>query len=281
MRIYGLDFTSAPHKAKPITCAACDFDGDRLRVRAFDTFTDFAGLETFLQRPGPWGAGFDFPFGQPAELVHNLQWGETWADYVGRIGRMSKHDFVAAITAYCAARQPGNKHHYRHTDSLAGSCSPMMLYGVPVGRMFYQGAPRLLASGASVIPCHPTGSDRVAVEAYPALVARRWIEKRSYKTDAKRKQTLEQAAARRAVVDGLCSKCRNEYGFPLDLTWDQTAKCISDPSGDTLDAVLCAVQAAWAFTKRPEYGVPPECDPLEGWIVDPSLQQGSACDKAI
>ena len=147
-----------------------------------------------------------------------------------------------------------------------------MLYGVPVGRMFYQGAPRLLASGASVIPCHPTGSDRVAVEAYPALVARRWIEKRGYKTDTKRKRTLEQAAARRAIVDGLCSECGDQYGFALDLTRDQAADCISDPSGDTLDAVLCAVQAAWAFNHQPKYGVPPECDPLEGWIVDPALE---------
>ena len=270
MRIYGLDFTSAPRRQKPITCAACDFDGDWLRVHAFDTFTDFTAFEAFLQRPGPWIAGFDFPFGQPAELVDDLEWGATWAAYVGRIGRMSKAQFVAAVTDYCAPRLPGNKYHYRCTDRLAGSCSPMMLYGVPVGRMFYQGAPRLLASGASVIPCCPTGSDRVAVEAYPALVARRWIEKRSYKTDNRHKQTSERAAARQTVVDGLCSECGDHYGFALDLTGDQSDACISDPTGDTLDAVLCAVQAAWAFIQA-KYGVPPECDPLEGWIVDPAM----------
>jgi hypothetical protein len=275
MRVYGLDFTSAPRKAKPITCAACDFDGDRLHLRIFDTFTDFAAFEAFLQRPGPWIAGFDFPFGQPARLIDDLAWGTTWADYVGRIGRMSKAQFVAEITAYCASRPPGDKHHHRRTDILADSRSPMMLYGVPVGRMFFQGAPRLLASGASVIPCHPTGSDRMAVEAYPALVARRWTGKRGYKTDNKHKQTPDKATARRDVVDGLCSEYGDQYGFALDLTRNQADACISDASGDTLDAVLCAVQAAWA-SKQPEYGVPPDCDPPEGWIVDPSIQTPNA-----
>jgi hypothetical protein len=188
---------------------------------------------------------------------------------------MSKAQFVAEITAYCAAREKGHRYHYRQTDLLAGSCSPMMLYGVPVGRMFFQGAPRLLASGVSVIPCHGTRSDRVAVEAYPALVARRWIGKRGYKTDNKRKQTPEKAAARQEVMDGLRSECRKQYGFALDLTGDQAAACVSDASGDRLDAVLCAVQAAWAFTERPEYGVPPDCDPLEGWIVDPPIDPDS------
>jgi hypothetical protein len=45
-----------------------------------------------------------------------------------------------------------------------------------------------------------------------------------------------------------------------------------DGSGDSLDAVLCMVQAAWAHqqhergTASGPYGLP-EFDPLEGWIV--------------
>jgi hypothetical protein len=61
----------------------------------------------------------------------------------------------------------------------------------------------------------------------------------------------------------------------LDLSRDQADACISDASGDTLDAVLCAVQAAWA-SSQPEYGIPPGCDPLEGWIVDPPIQAPSS-----
>jgi hypothetical protein len=37
---------------------------------------------------------------------------------------------------------------------------------------------------------------------------------------------------------------------------------------DNLDAVLCAIQAAWAYTQRDEgYGIPVECSKDEGWIV--------------
>jgi hypothetical protein len=48
--------------------------------------------------------------------------------------------------------------------------------------------------------------------------------------------------------------------------------CIEDGTGDTLDAVLCAMQAGWAHRKRAEnHGTPPGIDLLEGWITDPSL----------
>ena len=43
-----------------------------------------------------------------------------------------------------------------------------------------------------------------------------------------------------------------------------------DASGDKLDAVLCAIQAAWAWKKRDRrYGRPHSADKLEGWIADP------------
>ena len=46
---------------------------------------------------------------------------------------------------------------------------------------------------------------------------------------------------------------------------------IDDGSADRLDAVLCAVEAAWALRRHdgghPRYGLPDAIDPLEGWIV--------------
>jgi hypothetical protein len=39
-----------------------------------------------------------------------------------------------------------------------------------------------------------------------------------------------------------------------------------DGSGDTLDAVICAVQAAWAAA-RTGYGLPQDVPHAEGWIV--------------
>jgi hypothetical protein len=41
---------------------------------------------------------------------------------------------------------------------------------------------------------------------------------------------------------------------------------IADGSGDLLDAVICALQAAHAAT-LPRYGLPRSLDPLEGWIA--------------
>ena len=47
---------------------------------------------------------------------------------------------------------------------------------------------------------------------------------------------------------------------------------IQDGSGDQLDGLLCAIQAGWAYTQRDHnYGIPADCDPLEGWIADPVL----------
>ena len=46
--------------------------------------------------------------------------------------------------------------------------------------------------------------------------------------------------------------------------------CVDDVTGDSIDAVCAAVQAAWAQQQRNDgYGVPQDCDLAEGWIVDP------------
>lgn len=274
MLVFGVDFTSAPRPRKPITCAVCKFSGGVLRPQRVEALTSFAAFESFLQRPGPWLAGFDFPFGQPLQVIRTLGWGESWAEIVAHVGAMSRDEFLAALKAYRDARPPGDKHPLRPTDALAGARSPLMVYRVPVGRMFWAGAPRLLAAGLSVIPCHPTGEARIALETYPALVARRWIGARPYKSDSAARQTMDQHHARCDLLAGLRADCDNHYGFALDLPGDLAEVLISDPSGDRLDALLCAVQAAWA-SRQPGYGVPSSADPREGWIVDPVTVRAS------
>ncbi len=207
MTIHGLDFTSAPNRHKPITCATCTLEDQTLRVQDFTTFTTFEQFEAFLAQPGPWIAGLDFPFGQCRKLVTNLAWGETWAEYVSKVSLMTMQEFEAALTAYREPRAKGDKQHLRQTDEKAKSRSPMMLYGVPVGRMFFQGAPRLLKSGVQVVPCHMNGDSRVVVEAYPALVARKWISMSGYKSDDRSKQTPAHQEARRAIVNGVRTEC--------------------------------------------------------------------------
>jgi len=140
--------------------------------------------------------------------------------------------------------------------------------------MFFEGSPRILRSGASIIPNRPTDSDRIVVEAYPALVARAFIGKTGYKNDTKSKQTVEQRDARASIVEGICSnRLVDSYGFRVQLNSEQIGKCIEEPGADMLDSVLCAIQATWAYERRDHnYGIPLDCDPLEGWIVDPAMK---------
>ncbi len=275
MLIFGLDFTSAPSRRKPITCVRCVLQDTCLTVQECLTFADFAQFEAFLQTPGPWLLACDFPLGLPHILLRNLDWPENWADYAAQVAALDKTAFVELLTRYQAARAAGDKLHLRVTDRLAGACSPMMLYRVPVAKMFFQGVPRLLAVGLSILPLHPTADERLVLEGYPALVARHWLGRRSYKSDERKKQTAEQRAARDLLLQSLYSpQLQQYYGIELVMTSAQYQQFVDDPMGDLLDALLCALQAAWAYTQRAQgYGIPLACDRAEGWIVDPQLYQ--------
>lgn len=276
MRIFGIDFTSAPRPAKPITCAVGWLEDGALSILRIERWISFTPFEAFLQQDGPWVCGMDFPFGQPLKLIRNLGGETAWERYVAQFAQMDKREFVALLDAYRAARPPGDKQHLRPTDRLAGAKSPMMVYGVPVGKMFYEGARRLLNSDVSVQPCRSTNSGKIALETYPALVARRWLSRVSYKNDTKAKQTAQRAHARNTLVSGLLSPTfGTTYGFSLHLTENLYQDLVDDPTGDALDAVCCAVQAAWGV-QQPNYGIPPHCNPDEGWIVNPTQSHESA-----
>jgi Protein of unknown function (DUF429) len=134
--------------------------------------------------------------------------------------------------------------------------------------MLHAGIPRLLAAGACV-PAHDAsidgGAARVALEAYPGLLARELIGRRSYKADDKARQTAEREAARADLLDALALGSPR-LGIRLALDKPQRQSLLQDAQGDRLDAVLCLVQAAWAAA-RPGWGLPATLDPLEGWIV--------------
>lgn len=148
--------------------------------------------------------------------------------------------------------------------------------------MFFEGAPRLLRAGVSIPGVHAGDPERICVEAYPGLLARHLIGRRSYKQDDPKQQSREREQARRdlltAILDGAV---RHAYG--LEVTAPMSLA--DDPSGDSLDALLCAIQAAWAWTQRADgFGqptvpiaptAPSPSDPLEGLIADPHLMDGS------
>jgi hypothetical protein len=137
--------------------------------------------------------------------------------------------------------------------------------------MFFEGAPRLVCSGVTIPVLQSGDPERIVVEAYPGILARSLIGRAGYKGDQPGKQTEKQHRTRRAMLDRILNgQIEASYGLRV-----QAPKNLADdPSGDQLDALLCAIQAAWAWTIREHgYGAPFGADSLEGWIADPSLRQ--------
>jgi hypothetical protein len=131
--------------------------------------------------------------------------------------------------------------------------------------MFFEGAPRLLAV---TIPMLQYGDPkRIVVEAYPGVLARQLIGNRTYKQDTRKKQTSEQRTARLDLLDGIVNgRLRNLYGLGVNAL----PELCEDPGADHLDALLCAIQAAWAWKKCVHDSCAPNrIYPLEGWIADP------------
>jgi len=274
MKVFGVDFTSRPTKAKPITCAECRFDGQVLRLMGIDTFSTFAGFETWLGSPGPWIAGLDFPFGQARKLIRNLGWPSAWSDYMALIANMQRVEFVGLLEDYKRDRAAGDKEHLRETDRLAKSASPQKLYNPPVGKMFYEGATRLYRSSLNIEPLRPTNDNRTVIEVYPAFFIRRYIGRTPYKSDTRARQTQEKQAARIELLRVLQAKAfYHEYQFNLAITPAFRDRLVEDVTGDELDAFICAIEAAWSWNQRNEnLGIPQNVDPAEGWIVSQGLQ---------
>jgi hypothetical protein len=265
LRIYGVDFTCAPRRAKPITAAVGLLADGALRLQQVERLGSFAEFEALLARPGPWVGGFDFPFSLPRELVDDLGWPSEWPQLVAHCAALTRPELRAALDAYRNTRAPGRRYAHRATDLPAGSSSPMKLVNPPVALMFHEGAPRVLAAGVHV-PALATGDRaRIALEAYPGLLVRKQLGLRaSYKSDTRREQTTARRAVRAQVVAAL--KKGKPLGVRLRLGSALEQQLVADGSGDLLDAAICAVQAAWAAT-QPDYGIPASAPTGEGWII--------------
>jgi hypothetical protein len=279
MNVIGIDFTSSPSHRKPLTCMHCALDGTVLRAHGLENWPDFGLFEDALKKTGPWIAGIDFPFGQSRTFIENIGWPRDWAGYVARAGSLGRQGFRDALGDYRSHRPFGDKEHRRTTDIAASSISPQKLYGVPVGLMFFEGAPRLVRSGVTVPGLQSGDQKRLVVEAYPGVLARQLVGRAGYKNDTVRKQTEAQLQTWRVILDQILSgKLEARYGLRVEASRDLA----DDPTGDQLDALLCAIQAAWAWTMREfHYGAPSDADALEGWIADPSLRENALpTDKA-
>jgi hypothetical protein len=275
--IAGCDFSSSPSHRKPIVVATGDLQRGRVQLTQLERLESLDDFSNWLVADRDWICAFDFPFGLPRELVRSLAWPEEWLDCMQHYAGLSRAEIRNAFAAFCDARPVGGKFAHRVTDVPAGSSSSMKWVNPPVAYMLHAGVPRLIAAGVQVPalgePAAPvTHPGRVALEGYPGLLARELLGAplRSYKNDAKALQTPERLIARKDMLTAL-EHGQTRLGLRLKLTHAQRDRLIDDATGDSLDAVLCLMQAAWARSQHeaghPRFGLPAVVDPLEGWIV--------------
>jgi hypothetical protein len=284
MQVIGCDFSSSPSKRKPIVFAVGACDKGRVQLLHLDRVENLDGFSAWLTTHTDWIGGFDLPFGLPRELVEHLRWPVDWAQCMRHYASLTREDIRATFKAFCDARPIGGKFAHRATDLPAASSPSMKWVNPPVAYMLHAGVPRLIEAGVhfpalhdgDVVDKDATGqARRVALEAYPGLLAREVLGNRSYKSDDKAKQTPDRLIARKDLITALengQTRLTSIHGpLRLKLTHAQRDTLIDDASGDSLDAVLCMLQAAWAKARFDggdvRYGLPESVDALEGWIV--------------
>ncbi|NCZ58821.1 MAG: DUF429 domain-containing protein [Betaproteobacteria bacterium] len=280
-----------------------------LTIKSIDRYHDWGSYESFLATPAKnddqfsqsaWlMGGFDFPFGLPKALLKAWQWDRL--DYRQIAERFSEHDrhyWVNRLKAFCDARAVGDKFAHRACDYPAGSSPSMKWVNPPVVFMYREGFKRLIkaqwllpgfesletsaaSTAAPIAAQHEvfasplvaeqtegcTSPLALALEAYPGHLARLAIGRASYKSDSH-----TQDPARRAMRETMLERLAAALPLRFCMPPSQRDAMIDDGRGDSIDAWLCAIQAAWAATKGPpRWGAAPDADPTEGWIASLDL----------
>jgi len=247
-------------------------DGQRVRLGQLQSVSSLADFSSALGHVPRWVGAFDLPFGLPRDLVRTLGWPLDWQACMAHYGSLSRADIRAHFSAFCNSRPVGGKFAHRATDLPAGSSPSMKWVNPPVAYMLHAGVPLLQEAGAYFpgLQARPSEVNRIALEAYPGMLAREILGGRSYKSDDRAKQTSERLIARKDLLNAL-ELGQSRWQLRLHLSHAQRDALVADASGDALDAALCLVQAAWADLRHrqgdPLFGLPPAMDPLEGWIV--------------
>jgi len=263
---WGVDFSSAPSRRKPIWLARGRWRAGRLCLLALEALPSLRDFEALLREPGPWVGGFDLPLGLPRPFVRAMGWGPRPDAMAVQLRRRfgDRAAWKRGIDDWRATRPADERLPHRRCDGLlpdgARSTSPLQCRYVPVALMLYEGLPRLLDAGVSLVGQQPGDAERLALEAYPGWLARRVLGRRSYKN----RDDAATRAARAELIEGLQADAGG-LGLALELPTPLAALMRDDASGDPLDAWLCLLQAAWA-ARQPAWGQPADIDPLEGWI---------------
>jgi len=270
-RLLGCDFTSSPRAQKNIVLAWAELlTPEVVQLKQIVRLSAFSEFEEALKSHVHWLGGFDLPFGLPRELLIHLGWPLRYTDYVAHFSAMPRADIRSCFKQFCDARAVGQKFAHRLTDRVADSSPSMKWVNPPVAYMMHAGVPLLMKAGVSLVGLIEQDPLRNALEAYPGLIAKEILGRRSYKSDDKSGQTPERLIARKDILHAI-ELGQTRLKLRLKLTHGQREAMIEDASGDTLDAVLCALQAAWGLVQhlqgQERFGLPQEMDPLEGWII--------------
>jgi len=229
--LWGCDFSSAPSRRKPIVLARGGLRAGRVLLERLETFETLNGFGQRLAEPGHWVGGFDLPFGLPRELVEQLGWPTDWLACMRHYAALSRAEIRECFAAFCAARPAGGKFAHRATDRPAGSSPSMKWVNPPVAYMLHAGLPLLLEAGVSLPGLCSGDEARVALEAYPGLLARSVLGARSYKSDDKAKQTPERLIARKDLLHALeqgtapllqAPACGSSSAMPSMTNWWRT-----------------------------------------------------------
>ncbi len=240
--------------------------GVRVHLDRIDRLSTMESFCDLIDSPGPWVGAFDFPFGLPRAFVEQQALGDTMDDIVAALHRRcdSRMALRALIDAWTGTRPVGSKLPHRKTDVTrhgVSSTSPLQTRYVPVAFMYFEGVLRLVKGNVTVPGMRRGRPDAVALEGYPGLLAHELIGRCSYKNVDDPSRRAARAAIVAAVETG-----RHRLAVPVCLPPACRQVLLDDASGDTLDAVLCLVQAAWA-SQHANHGLPTALDAVEGWIV--------------
>jgi hypothetical protein len=268
--LFGCDFSSSPSRSKPIVLALGQLSQGRVQLQKLELLPSLQSFQDWLALPQHWLGVFDLPFGLPRELVLTLGWPTVWLDLIKHYESLSRDEIRNAFAGFCNARPVGGKFAHRAADIPAGSSPSMKWVNPPVAFMLHAGVPRLVKAGVHLPGLMDGDKQRVALEGYPGLLARELIGRRSYKSDDKAKQTPDRLIARKDLITAL-ENGQSRLELRLKLTHAQRDCLVDDAKGDSLDAVLCLMQAAWAERQQQQgakcFGLPVDVDPLEGWII--------------
>ena len=291
MKVYGIDFSSAPSKKKPIAVAECWLRGsvsescsyNELSLSNFHSIESLDLFEEFLSQRGPWVGGFDLPFSMPRDLIEYFNWPSRWDIFTKFYCSLDKKVIKKFFIKWCSTKKYGEKFAYRSTDKASKSSPAMRWVNPPVAWMMHAGIERMRKEGL-IFPAHQKNfnpmqekkdinrfmmgdcdyHNRLAFEVYPALTAR-VVSTNPYKNDNKNKDSLVRIMMRKNIVKhlrygkaGLSTKLKSSLALQNRM--------ITDYKGDYLDAAICALQAAEVLKMR-NFGFPKNLDTLEGWIA--------------